>query len=130
MAGTIESGHPVLICRNVAASAGFYERLGFSVTFQDRPVDPQYAGVARDGVELHLQWQDARHWAHAIDRPTYRFRVRDVDELYAELRDRGALAGQAAGHGPYHAPAETPWGTREFHVLDPDGNGLQFYRGL
>jgi hypothetical protein len=25
-------------------------------------------------------------------------------------------------------PGDTPWGTREFHVLDPDGNGLQFYR--
>jgi len=25
------------------------------------------------------------------------------------------------------APVETNWGTYEFHVLDPDLNGLQFY---
>lgn len=129
MAGEIQSVHPVLMCSNVAASAAFYESLGFSLAFQDRPVDPRYAGVVRDGVELHLQWQDARQWAHAIDRPTYRFWVRDVDELYAELRDRGALP-EATGRSPYHAPAATPWGTREFHLADPDGNGLHFYRHL
>jgi hypothetical protein len=25
---------------------------------------------------------------------------------------------------------DTSWGTREFHVRDPDRNGLQFYRSL
>jgi len=25
---------------------------------------------------------------------------------------------------------DTNWGTREFHVRDPDGNGLQFYADL
>jgi uncharacterized glyoxalase superfamily protein PhnB len=25
---------------------------------------------------------------------------------------------------------DTSWGTREFHVRDPDGNGLQFYADL
>ena len=27
-------------------------------------------------------------------------------------------------------PADTPWGTREFHLRDPDLNGLQYYRTL
>ena len=26
--------------------------------------------------------------------------------------------------------SDTAWGTREFHVRDADGNGLQFYRDL
>jgi catechol 2,3-dioxygenase-like lactoylglutathione lyase family enzyme len=117
--------------RNVSASIRFYERLGFATAFQDRPVDPRYAAVARDGVELHLQWQDASQWAHAIDRPTYRIQVKEVDALYDELRARGALEGNgASGSSPWRTPGDTPWGTREFHVLDPDGNGLQFYRGL
>jgi catechol 2,3-dioxygenase-like lactoylglutathione lyase family enzyme len=124
----IEAVHPVLMSRDVAASIRFYQRLGFSLTFQDRPLDPRYAGVARDGVELHLQWQDEAQWAFPIDRPTYRFVVQDVDALYAALRSAGALEGQAPGNSPWLAPGDTPWGTREFHLRDPDGNGLQFYR--
>jgi catechol 2,3-dioxygenase-like lactoylglutathione lyase family enzyme len=126
----LEAVHPVLMSRDVAASIHFYGRLGFALSFQDRPADPRYAAVARDGVELHLQWQDGSQWAHPIDRPTYRFVVQDVDGFYAELRDAGALAGQVPGQSPWLAPGNTPWGTREFHVLDPDGNGLQFYRAL
>ena len=125
----LEAVHPVLMSRDVSASLRFYERLGFRLTFQDSPTNPKYACVARDGVALHLQWQDASQWAHPIDRPTYRFLVRDVDALYALLRDEGALAGQAAAASPWSTPGDTPWGTREFHLRDPDGNGLQFYRG-
>lgn len=122
--------HPVLMSRDVSASIRFYRELGFALAFQDRPVDPRYAGVARDGVELHLQWQDAAQWAHPIDRPTYRFLVEDVDALYASFRRAGLLSEPPPGGSPWSAPGETPWGTREFHVLDPDGNGLQFYRPL
>jgi catechol 2,3-dioxygenase-like lactoylglutathione lyase family enzyme len=126
----LEAVHPVLMVRDVPASIRFYERLGFSLTFQDRPRDPRYAAVARDTVELHLQWQNEAQWAYPIDRPTYRFVVQDVDALYTALRNNGALAEQAFADGPWRAPSDTPWGTREFHVRDPDGNGLQFYRGL
>jgi catechol 2,3-dioxygenase-like lactoylglutathione lyase family enzyme len=126
----LESVQPVLMSRNVAASIHFYERLGFSLTFQDRAFDPKYAGVARDGVELHLQWQNETQWANPIDRPTYRFVVQDVDVFYTELRSAGALPEQALGGSPWQRPADTPWGTREFHLRDPDGNGLQFYRPL
>ena len=126
----LEAVHPVLMSRDVPSSVRFYESLGFSLTFQDRPLDPKYAAVARDGVELHLQWHDETAWAHPGDRPTYRFLVEDVDALYGAFRRTGALAAPAPGHGPWDAPGNTPWGTREFHLRDPDGNGLQFYRGL
>jgi len=115
---------------HVAASVRFYERLGFSLAFQDNPVDPKYAAVKRDDVELHVQWHDQSQWAHPSDRPTYRFLVRDVDALYSELRGNGALDAEVTGGSPWLAPGNTPWGTREFHVRDPDGNGLQFYRSL
>ncbi len=130
MAASLESVHPVLMSSHVTASVRFYERLGFSLAFQDNPVDPKYAGVKRDGVELHLQWHDQSRWAYPNDRPTYRFLVRDVDALYSELRENGALGAKATGGSPWLAPGDTPWGTREFHVRDPDGNGLQFYRSL
>ena len=130
MAAKLDSVHPVLMSSDVAASICFYESLGFSVSYRDDPTDPMYAAVKRDGVELHLQWHDKSQWAHPIDRPNYRFLVPDVDTLYAEFRIKGALGTQVAGSSPWLAPGDTPWGTREFHVRDPDENGLQFYRFL
>lgn len=119
----LEQVHPVLASRDVEASIAFYARMGFAATFRDNPVNPRYAGIRRDAVELHLQWHDAAEWDSGGDRPTYRFVVQDVDGLFAEFRAGGALS-------PGSAVRDTPWGTREFHVHDPDRNGLQFYRDL
>ncbi len=130
MRATLESVHPVLMSSDVAASVRFYKRLGFSLSFQDDPVEPRYAGIRRDRVELHLQWHDKIQWAYPADRPTYRFVVGDVDALHTELRDSGALGENLGTKGPWRIPGDTPWSTREFHVRDPDGNGLQFYRLL
>lgn len=118
--------HPVLACHDVTESTRFYERLGFTLRFQDDPAKPMYAAVRRDDVELHLQWADATQWVDGLDRPAYRFVVDDVDALYAELA--AAIDPAAFGTGPWKAPADTPWGTREFHLRDPGGNSLQFYR--
>ncbi|TBR36081.1 MULTISPECIES: VOC family protein [Dyella] len=121
---TLECVHPVLMCSNVSTAIRFYRRLGFDLWFIDSPDAPHYAAVRRDGVELHLQWHEAAR-DRTRDRPVYRFLVREVDELFVELRERGALSGQA--DGPWSMPGDTPWGTREFHLHDLDGNGLQFY---
>ena len=121
MPARLRSVQPVLMSRDVARSIEFYARLGFRLAFQDRPVDPQYVGIRRDDIELHLQWHDAAEWDYPNDRPTYRFVVADVDELFRELQAAGVL-------GENSRIADTAWGTREFHVQDPDRNGLQFYR--
>ena len=117
----LQSIHPVLMVRDLALSIDFYERLGFRVSFKDATEHPLYAGLRRDAVELHVQWHDASEWDHPIDRPTYRFLVEDVDGLHAEFSDDLQLADCTP-------LTDTAWGTREFHVRDPDGNGLQFYR--
>ena len=119
--------YPVLMSSDLAKSIRFFTRLGFTVTFRDEPASPRYAAITRDGVTLHLQWQDPSQWACTHDRPTYRFAVQEVDGLFEEFRADGAIA---ASSSPWAAPGDTPWGTREFHVLDPDGNGLQFFRPL
>lgn len=124
----LERVQPVLMSSDVPRSVRFYERLGFRKMFEDVPEAPRYAGIERDGVHLHLQWQDQSQWAHSIDRPTYRFLVPELDELYAEFGEIGAL--DETSPSPWALPGDTPWGTREFHVLDPDGNGLQFYRSI
>jgi hypothetical protein len=130
VAARLESVHPVLMSSHIGNSVQFYERLGFAIAFQDSPIDPKYAAIRRDGVELHLQRQDQSQWTFPIDRPTYRFLVRDLDGLYHEFRESRALESNATSGSPWLTPADTPWGTREFHVCDPDGNGLQFYRPI
>jgi uncharacterized glyoxalase superfamily protein PhnB len=48
--------------------------------------------------------------------------ARDVDKLYDELRSRHALIRQP--------PTNMPWGIRELHVADPDGNVIRFGTGI
>lgn len=123
MAAKLSAVHPVLMVRDVRASFEFYSNLGFTIVFADSTANPKYAGIRRDSVELHLQWHDAGEWSHPVDRPTYRFLVDDVDGLFAELRGKVSAVDTKT-------VSDTSWGTREFHVRDPDLNGLQFYRIL
>lgn len=117
----LEAVHPVLMVHDVRASLSFFVRLGFSLAFGASKENPHYAGIRRDSVELHLQWHDEEQWRYDIDRPTYRFVVSDVDALHTEFqRNDSALQMTQV--------MNTAWATREFHLRDPDGNGLQFYR--
>lgn len=122
MTATLRAVHPVLMVSDVTAAVRFYRRLGFEFAFADSEVEPKYAAVRRDGVELHLQWHEAKDFAPG-DRPTYRFLVPEVDELSEEFLARGSGLDRTE-------VGDTAWGTREFHVRDPDRNGLQFYRVL
>lgn len=49
--------------------------------------------------------------------------MRDVDGLHRLFRESGEALD-------VKDVADTPWGMREFHLCDPDLNGLQFYRAL
>src|SRR5260370_37940979 len=49
---------PILDVRNVDTALHFYvERLGFDIGFRDEEHSDNYAGVRRDDVCLHMQWQ-------------------------------------------------------------------------
>jgi predicted enzyme related to lactoylglutathione lyase len=109
--------------RDVPRAIRFYQSIGFALKGQDDPQDPKYAVILRDGVELHLQWHDAKEWTYPNDRPTYRFLVRDVDGLFSQF-------AATIVNPDIKPPFDSPWGTREFHLRDPDLNGLQFYRPL
>lgn len=115
--------HPVLGAHDVPATVAWYvDKLGFSRLFDDGGTPVRYAGVQRDGVEIHIQWHGVESFAGPDgDCPAYRFVVDDPDALFAEYSAKG-VAG---------APVrDTPWGTREFGVYDPNGMALSFYRSL
>jgi predicted enzyme related to lactoylglutathione lyase len=80
---------PVLMSRDVSRALAFYAKLGFTIDFQDDAVTPRYAGISRDSVQLHLQWQEAAHWNNKLDRPMTRFLVQDLDALHAEFVAQG-----------------------------------------
>ncbi len=85
-------------------------------------IEPRYAGIRRDDVEIHLQWHDEIDFA-SVEKLNLRFYVEGVDELFEEYKTRDV----------FHENTElrqTPWGTREFAFYDPDSNGLTFYRDL
>jgi hypothetical protein len=46
------------------------------------------------------------------------FVVPDVDRCLAEFTELGVV--------PIHPPEDTPWGTREMRLTDPDGNRVRF----
>ena len=109
---------PVLMVRDVSRALAFYAQLGFEEVFRDDDHAPMFAMVARDAACLAMQWHD--YEGVAGDRPVLRFPTQDVD----------ALSEEFAGVADRTEVTDTSWGTREFHVRDPDGNGLQFYADL
>lgn len=116
------AAHPVLPVQDIRKTVLFYMKLGFAPLFVDSDDDPRYAGIGRDGVEIHLQWHDPAGWA-SVDRPQLRFLVHDVDALYEQFKATGAVPeGKTV--------RDTEWGTREFGFFDPDKNGLTFYCSL
>jgi len=117
-----QSVHPVCPVTNMAASLAFWVRLGFTVVFSDKqpPAAADYAGVAREELELHLQTFTPEQRAGT---QTMAIRI--------EMSDRPALEALNAEWAPHRiitaALEDKPWGTREFGFYDPDGTPFFFY---
>jgi catechol 2,3-dioxygenase-like lactoylglutathione lyase family enzyme len=123
---------PALPTRDAAAAAAFYrDRFGFELVHAENG----FAILRRDDAELHLWGTSDEGWRDDLDaaRPvrsgaesfiagtaSCRVRVEGVDELYAACNAAGIV------HPNGHL-RETEWGTREFGVLDPDGNLVTFF---
>jgi len=119
-AANFKEVHPILGTRDLETALRFYvELLGFSLAFRDASNPTNYAGVRRGGVEFHLQWQDETE----MGTTRLRFLVEDPDALFEEYSDKRVFHERTR-------LADTPWGTREFAIYDPDGNALTFYRDL
>jgi catechol 2,3-dioxygenase-like lactoylglutathione lyase family enzyme len=117
---------PVLPVRVMSESLRFYtQQLGFQVGFGDvSQPEPNYIGLRRDDVEIHLQFQFEEDFKKGTAGVAFiRVEVDDPDALYEEFKGKGVIpAGKAV--------SDTSWGTREFGFFDPNGNGLTFQRDL
>jgi catechol 2,3-dioxygenase-like lactoylglutathione lyase family enzyme len=103
-----------------AAVRFFEEALGLVELVQD---GVGLAILRRDAVELHVWLANGsapgaeRFLAGSASR---RLEVTEIEELYEHCRGLGIVHPRAA-------LTDQPWGTREFGVLDPDGNLIGLY---
>jgi catechol 2,3-dioxygenase-like lactoylglutathione lyase family enzyme len=107
---------PTLRITDEARSRAFYvDQLGFRVDWEHRfePHLPVLLQVSRDGMTLYLS-------QHAMDCAVgglVHLFVDRVDDWHAELGGKGVAVELP--------PTDQPWGLREMHVVDPDGNRLR-----
>jgi catechol 2,3-dioxygenase-like lactoylglutathione lyase family enzyme len=113
---------PVLLVRDVKASADFFrQKLGFEIDFL-YGAPPFYGSVWRDGVCLHIRLVHQPVFAQAAAREKSlilaSIEVSNVQGLFEEFHARGVEFAQTL--------AKQAWGGTDFHVRDPDGNVISF----
>jgi ankyrin repeat protein/predicted enzyme related to lactoylglutathione lyase len=111
-ATSFEAATPILpVSKLASALEGYQKQLGFELLWQ---AGDEFASVRRGEVRLFLSAGTFHgtpgHWVF-VD-------VEDVDALHREYTQSGASIAEA--------PKNFPWGAREMHVLDRDGNHLRF----
>ncbi len=114
---------PQLRTTDLPRSIDFYvARLGFTLAFTHEDF---YAGIRVGTSVFHLKLVDT------VD-PSIAFVAGgDHLHLYFQTTDVEADAQRLRAHGVLfrHEIADTPWGTREFSIVDPDGHVLYFGQG-
>jgi catechol 2,3-dioxygenase-like lactoylglutathione lyase family enzyme len=111
--GDLACPRPILHVRSLHASQRYYrDALGFRIDWEHGE-PPDFGSVSRGDSILFMcqgcqgnpgSWM----WIFAPD----------VDRLHDELVRRGAIIKLK--------PTDMPWGVREMHVADPDGNVIRF----
>jgi len=107
---------PILPSLDIARTVAFYcAKLGFE---EVHSAPREYAIVERGPVELHFWYTEDVALPKASG---CRIQVIGIDALHAHCEAAGIVH-------PNGALAERPWGTREFAILDPDGNCVTFHQ--
>jgi catechol 2,3-dioxygenase-like lactoylglutathione lyase family enzyme len=109
------SAVPIIPARDTEVSTAWYrDQLGFDVFH----VEAEYGIVGRGESWIHF-------WGPSGIEPEdsmtmIRLGVRGIDGLYQECQEKGIVH-------PNGTLADQPWGTREFSVIDADGNLVTFF---
>ena len=112
---------PVLQVADVAASAAFYEKLGFQAHgFWGEP--PAFSIVQRGDITLALDRAGGGRAVTPNQSWAAYLYVDNVDDLYQEY--------VALQIDVISKPADQEYGCREFTIADPDGHRLAFGQDL
>jgi len=107
---------PVIPTSDMKRDVVWYtEKVGFEYAFGDE----MYAGIRRDGLEIHLQWH-----ADTPDDPlnggsVVKIFVEGIEDLFDELVKRGTVTEDKLQRN-------TSWGTHEFGFFDLNKNAIFF----
>ena len=112
----------ILLVKDVVHSANWYrDKLGFSIAglYHD---PPGFGIIERDGQYIMLQKTNPAlikpNWKIVDKTNNIYFWVEDVDTLYKQFIEAGATID--------YTLYETPWGTKEFGINDPDEYDVTF----
>lgn len=114
---------PILKTENSRRAEEFYcKQLGFDAVSVYRPdpakSDPCYLTLKQGDAHLHVS---SFPIGGVLGGLVYFF-VEDVDALHMRLTENGVAIKMP--------PTDQTWGVREIHIVDPDGNGLNFGQAL
>jgi catechol 2,3-dioxygenase-like lactoylglutathione lyase family enzyme len=115
---TYDLAIPILPCRSMSVTVGFYKRFGFEGGAHE--FDSNYAILVRGSVELHFFTH--KELVPAESSVGCYIRVLDVEDIY---RSFSSSKLPHTGIPRMDALEDKPWGLREFAVVDPDGNLLR-----
>jgi predicted enzyme related to lactoylglutathione lyase len=107
-------GEVCLLTKDVVALANFYKMV---LQVDNGNDDPVHQFILNEGTTLTI-YRDEEKTEPAHANIALAFTVDDVDAEYQRL-----LANQVAIIEP---PQTRPWGARNMHFLDPDGNPVYF----
>ncbi len=111
-----ERPEPILPSRDLDETRRFYERLGFRLWFgSDKPWE--YEIVSRGNLVVHF-FACPGLVATKSESMCY-WRVKDADRMHAQFAGLGL---PREGIPRLTPPEDTPWGMREFALVDPSGN--------
>jgi catechol 2,3-dioxygenase-like lactoylglutathione lyase family enzyme len=124
---------PALPAHDVTLAVEFY---GDVLGFETVHAESGFALLRRDGTTISLWGATDESWRESFDpgspicsgaesfiagTASCSVQVEGVDELYAYCNERTIV------HPNGHI-RDQPWGTREFGILDPDGNLVTFWQ--
>jgi catechol 2,3-dioxygenase-like lactoylglutathione lyase family enzyme len=122
---------PALPVKDIGRRVEFYrDKLGFTLVHQEAG----FAIFRRDAAEIHLWAASDDGWrrrgglspvvsgaeSFIAGTASCRVEVEGVDQLYREFQQMGILEADAQ-------PRDQWWGSREFHVKDPDNNLVTWF---
>ena len=103
---------PILAAQDIGETVEFYGKLGFEVVRLYEDFGPSYLLLRRDDVEFHFVHSPGTDPQESHG-GCY-LRLEDAQAVYDEW--------EPLGLPEVHPPLDTPWGMREFFVIDPSGN--------
>lgn len=112
----VHTRHVLAVKSLEIAGAYFRDKLGFELDF----TAPGWEFLSFGEFKVMIGECTDALWARETGDHSYfaHCLVENIDEIYAELRDRGADFTQPIG--------DKPWGLREFSVVTPDGHRITY----